>query len=71
MTDHSLSFCISGAGPIGLALALGLGQSNHQVTLLDQKSSIDRAILVDDRRMLALSHRTVEFFKRLGVWNAK
>lgn len=70
MTDHSLSFCISGAGPIGLALALGLGQSNHQVTLLDQKSSIDRAILVDDRRMLALSHRTVEFFKRLGVWNA-
>lgn len=68
MNDHRLSFCISGAGPIGLALALGLGQSGYQVKLLDQKSHIDKDILVDDRRMLALSHRTVEFFKRLGVW---
>ncbi|GAA5101136.1 FAD-dependent monooxygenase [Wohlfahrtiimonas larvae] len=69
MNDHRLSFCISGAGPIGLALALGLGQSGYHVKLLDQKPQIDKDILVDDRRMLALSHRTVEFFKRLGVWD--
>lgn len=70
MNDHQLSFCISGAGPIGLALALGLGQANYRVTLLDQKHSIDVQVLEDDRRMLALSHRTVEFFKRLGVWES-
>lgn len=69
MNDHRLSFCISGAGPIGLALALGLGQSGYHVKLLDQKPHIDKDVLVDDRRMLALSHRTVEFFKRLGVWD--
>lgn len=68
MNDHQ-SFCISGAGPIGLALALGLAQLNANVTLLDHKQSIDREILEDDRRMLALSHRTVEIFKRLGVWD--
>lgn len=69
MNDHHQAFCISGAGPIGLALALGLGQLDYSITLLDHKKSIDRNILVDDRRMLALSHRTVEFFKRLGVWS--
>ena len=68
MNDH-LSFCISGAGPIGLALALGLAQLNANVTLLDHKQNIDRQILADDRRMLALSHRSVEVFKRLGVWD--
>ena len=62
MNDH-LSFCISGAGPIGLALALGLAQLNANVTLLDHKQNIDRQILADDRRMLALSHRSVEVFK--------
>ncbi len=71
MNDHHmLSFCISGAGPIGLALALGLGQQGFRVSLLDQKSGIDAEVLVDDRRMLALSHRTVEFFKRLNAWDA-
>lgn len=70
MNDHSkVSFCVSGAGPIGLALALGLGQAGFKVTLLDQKERIDPKILLDDRRMLALSHRTVTFFKRLGVWD--
>lgn len=70
MNDHSkVSFCVSGAGPIGLALALGLGQAGFNVTLLDQKTHIDPKILLDDRRMLALSHRTVAFFKRLGVWD--
>lgn len=70
MNDHRLSFCISGAGPIGLALAVGLGQLNYRVKLLDQKVAIDQEILVDDRRMLALSHRTVEFFKKIHAWEA-
>lgn len=68
MNNHQPSFCISGAGPIGLALSLGLAHNGFNIRLLDQKSTIDTDVLMNDRRMLALSHRTVEFFKKLEVW---
>jgi len=59
------SVVIAGAGPVGLALALDLGQQGIDVVLLDgelREESADRV-----RRANAINNRAMEYMRRLGV----
>lgn len=58
---------IVGAGPVGLALALGLRDAGLSVVLADSRP---RGAVTEDPRMLALSHGTRLTLERLGVWSA-
>lgn len=53
---------IVGAGPIGLALAIDLGQRGINTVLLDDSDRIG-----DGSRAICFSKRTLEVFDRLGV----
>lgn len=64
MTE-SCDIVIAGGGPVGAALALGLGASGLRVTLLEaQPPAAGR----DDARSLALSYGSRLILERLGVW---
>ena len=53
---------IVGAGPIGLALAIDLGQRGIKTVLLDDSDRIG-----DGSRAICFSKRTLEIFDRIGV----
>lgn len=61
---------ISGAGPVGLAFALGLRNSPLKITLVDAKPRPSTAILEQDTRMIAVSKGSAEFLESIGVWGA-
>ncbi len=63
--DHDL--LIIGAGPVGLALALALVDSGHDVVLADARP---RAAALADPRTLALAHGSRLSLEQLGVWPA-
>ncbi len=59
---------IVGAGPAGLALAIGLGKAGHPVVLVER---LDEGALADpafDGREIALTHASLEALRRLGAW---
>lgn len=64
---------ISGGGPVGLMLALGLAQQNYQVVLAepfpvnedDLESTAKNSF---DGRVLALSKGSQKFLQKLGLW---
>ncbi len=60
---------IVGAGPVGLSTALGLSSLGYKITLIDQRDKPSQTILQQDQRMIALSHRSIQFLKSLGVWS--
>ena len=66
--SHQKRILISGAGPIGLSFALGLKNSPFNITVIDQKERPSQALLEQDTRMIALSHRSVSFLKSIDLW---
>ena len=56
---------IAGGGPIGAAVALGLRASGQRVALLEARAP---DAVVNDVRMIALSHGSRLILERLGVW---
>lgn len=55
---------IVGAGPVGIALALALGDAGLEVVLLEARAQL----AVSDPRALALSHGSRLILERLGAW---
>ena len=66
--DHSKRILISGAGPIGLSFALGLKNSGLSIVIVDQHERPTTALLEQDTRMIALSHRSVSFLQSIDIW---
>ncbi|SET20836.1 2-octaprenyl-6-methoxyphenol hydroxylase [Nitrosomonas marina] len=66
MQDKHYDIVIIGGGPVGMALALALRNSNLTVLLLEARGLPEK---VDDERPLALSHGSYLILRRLGVWN--
>ncbi len=56
---------IVGAGPVGLALAIDLGQRGIKTVLLDDSDRIG-----DGSRAICFAKRTLEIFDRLGIGDA-
>lgn len=61
---------ISGAGPVGLAFALGLRKLPLKVILVDAKPRPSKALLEQDTRMIAVSKGSARFLESIGVWSA-
>ncbi|MBL0925350.1 MAG: FAD-dependent monooxygenase [Sphingomonadaceae bacterium] len=60
--SNSASVVISGAGPVGMALALALARQGVRTTLLEKKQELDRY-----SRAVLIIPRSLEFLDRLGV----
>ncbi|WDK12957.1 FAD binding domain-containing protein [Colletotrichum graminicola] len=58
---------ISGAGPVGLALALDLGRRGVRSTIIEKKPEISTQILA---KASVLDERTMEYCRRLGIRDA-
>lgn len=65
MHDVDSEVLIVGAGPVGLALGLGLSRAGRSVRLLDAREADAGA---GDARVLALSHGSRQTLERLGAW---
>lgn len=64
---------ISGGGPVGLMLAIGLAQKGFQVVLAELYQPVDSLEQVKnsfDGRVLALSHGSRLILEEIGVWQA-
>lgn len=66
--SHTTDVLIVGGGPVGLMLAIGLGQAGYQVVLAEQYEPKPGAANSFDGRVLALSHGSMLVLKRLGIW---
>lgn len=62
-TDHEI--LVAGAGPVGLAAALGLARRGIRVTVLEEGDSV-----CDGSRAICLSRHSLEVLDRLGVGDA-
>lgn len=60
---------ISGGGPVGLMLALGLAQQAFQIVLAEAFIPSADAPNSFDGRVLALSHGSMLVLKKLNIWN--
>lgn len=61
---------ISGGGPVGLMLALGLAQQGRKVTLVEALPEEKEENSSFDGRVLALTLGSQEVFQKLGIWPA-
>lgn len=61
---------ISGGGPVGLMLALGLAQQGQKVVLAEAYLPVEDAPNSFDGRVLALSHGSMLVLEKLGVWKS-
>jgi 2-octaprenyl-6-methoxyphenol hydroxylase len=68
-SDHRFDYdiVIIGGGPVGMALALALRESDASVLLLEARGLPAKT---EDSRPLALSHGSRLILQRLGVWQA-
>jgi 2-octaprenyl-6-methoxyphenol hydroxylase len=66
-TDHQFDYdiIIIGGGPVGMALALALRDSDTSVLLLEARGLPAKT---EDSRPLALSHGSRLILQRLGIW---
>lgn len=72
INEIKTDFLISGTGPVGLSLVLGLiiNAPLISITLLDQAAVITQTFDPEsDQRMIALSERSIQFFKMINVWD--
>ena len=60
---------IVGAGPAGLALAIGLKGAGLSIALVERRGERSIAEPADDGREIALTHHSVSLLQRLGAWN--
>ena len=58
---------IVGAGPAGLALACALSKTNLQIAIVEKNSKKKFSNPVNDGRDIALSHRSINILKKLGI----
>ena len=63
------SVLIVGAGPAGLALAIGLAKAGVAVTLVERQAEDELAEPAFDGREIALTHASIAALKRLGAWD--
>lgn len=56
---------VVGAGPVGLAVALGLARRGVQVSLLEAADSVSHG-----SRAICVSRHSLEVLDRLGIWDA-
>lgn len=59
---------ISGGGPVGLLLALGLAQQGQKIVLAESYLPTENAPNSFDGRVLALSHGSMLVLEQLNVW---
>lgn len=59
---------IVGAGPAGLCLSLALAARGMEINLVDRQPAEALAAPAFDGREIALTHRSVEVLRELGVW---
>ncbi|KAI1174105.1 FAD binding domain-containing protein [Nemania sp. FL0916] len=62
--DSPIDVLIVGAGPVGLALALDLGQRGIRTTIIEQRSGPDTEI---QAKASVLDERTMEYCRSLGI----
>ncbi|MDX1705644.1 UbiH/UbiF/VisC/COQ6 family ubiquinone biosynthesis hydroxylase [Pseudidiomarina sp.] len=67
MSKAGQNFIITGAGMMGLSMALGLRQQGHQVDLIEQGERPDYSD-APELRVSALAHRSRDLLQQLGVW---
>ena len=65
---HSTDMVIVGGGPIGLTLARALGMAGFKVILLERQSQESLRDASFDGREIALTHRSADLMRELGVW---
>lgn len=65
MTSISNAVVIVGGGPVGATLALLLGQSGHEVVMLEARK---KSASYHESRALALSEGSRRILEKLGVW---
>jgi 2-octaprenyl-6-methoxyphenol hydroxylase len=67
---------ISGGGPVGLMLAIGLAKQGRQVVVAEQFAPIAESDSLDlvknsfDGRVLAISKGSQQFLDKVGIWQA-
>ena len=61
---HKYDFLIVGAGLIGAIVALALVQKKLKVLVIDKKNNIGK-----DNRTLAVNANSVDFLRKLGIWD--
>ena len=59
---------IVGAGPAGLALAIGFAKAGLAVTVVERQEAAQLAEPAFDGREIALTHASIAALKRLGAW---
>ncbi len=59
---------IAGAGPAGLALAIGLAQTGLRILLVERQEEDMLSDPAFDGREIALTHSSIAALKRLGAW---
>jgi ubiquinone biosynthesis UbiH/UbiF/VisC/COQ6 family hydroxylase len=64
----SADVVIIGAGPAGLCCALRLADQGHRVCVIERQSERSIAEPPFDGREIALTHRSVQTLRRIGVW---
>ena len=61
---HKYDFLIVGAGLIGSIAALALVQKKFKVLLIDKRNNTSK-----DNRTLAVNANSIDFLKKLEIWN--
>ena len=61
---NNYDFLIVGAGLIGAIAALALFQKKFKVLVIDKDNKINK-----DNRTLAVNANSIDFLKKLGIWN--
>ncbi len=68
MATNQTDVLISGGGPVGLLLAIGLGQAGQQVVVAEKNAFEKGETGSFDGRVLALTYGSVQVLKTLNVW---
>ncbi|MGC9387130.1 MAG: UbiH/UbiF/VisC/COQ6 family ubiquinone biosynthesis hydroxylase [Hydrogenovibrio sp.] len=69
MATNQTDVLISGGGPVGLLLAIGLGQAGHSVVLAEKNAFEKGETGSFDGRVLALTYGSVQVLKALNIWS--
>ena len=59
---------IIGAGPSGLALACALAKTKLKVAIIEKNSKNKFSNPKNDGRDIALTHKSINILKKIGVW---